>query len=60
MKVFRAYNYEANLMKHALDLLNGNNVVNQFHRIAEMRIREMQNLRIKKTVYKFFMLNSSH
>ena len=41
MKLFRAYNYEVNLKKHVFDLLNGNNVVNQFHRIAEMRIQEI-------------------
>ena len=60
MKVFKAYNYEANLMKHAFDLLNGNNVINQFHRIAEMRIQEMQNQRLMKTAYKILILNSSH
>ena len=46
MKLFRAHRHEARLMQHALELLKGNNVVNQFQRIAEMRIRELQRQRL--------------
>ena len=58
MKLFRTLNYETRLMQNALDLLKGNNVVNQFQRIAEMRIQEIQNHRLKKTALGILMLNS--
>lgn len=59
-RAFRAINYEAELLKHTFDLLTGNNVVNQFHRIAESRLNEMHNARLMRQAYNALTLNSKY